>query len=554
MPRIFDAVYDYIELEDVEFDLVTSPIFQRLHSIKQLGPLHTVFPSAQHSRFSHTIGVFYIIKKMISHLEKRFETDEYGYQFERGDKEILKFAALLHDIGHVPLSHIGEEVLKETAKEDIIQKLEDGEVDITGKERGWWRLFPEEECESGSTKLRGGSTKLHERLSAEIILHDNEIDKILSKVWGDPRDLEQAKIKIARIIVGTDETDIPTLLLHSELDADRLDYLLRDSFFTGVGYGHIDLDYIISRLAVYREEDGTAHLCIENKGLHTVEHYILGRFFLQTQVIFNRKVRFMDLLFTDVMKYMVKGKCDEDCKLMNLADFRGHIRECKGINKRKHLHEVYAYTDAQVFVKMRRLHEKLDTKETDGTADEEELYINDCIKIIMDGKVSDPIYTCQMREDLVENEEPEKSLQDKANKIAVDVAEELGFCKEGVKRVKVDVVAQEVMKYQKRKTVNDEGKEEANSEAVKIMYEEPGGDKQWKYAAESNATILDGLTDRALVIFNVYYIPLKRVEGDEEIKTKEGIIKKAYGKFIQDHFQLGMKNLAKDEKKVNKNP
>lgn len=112
--RIYDAVYGYIELDEIEFELVNLPIFQRLHWIKQLGPLHTVFPSAQHSRFSHSIGVFHIVKKMLEHLENR--SDNHHYKFDKNEKqeEILKFAALLHDIGHVPLSHVGEEVLKST--------------------------------------------------------------------------------------------------------------------------------------------------------------------------------------------------------------------------------------------------------------------------------------------------------------------------------------------------------------------------------------------------------------------------------------------------------
>ena len=140
-------------------------------------------------------------------------------------------------------------------------------------------------------------------MSAEIVLHSKDVDDILSKEkgWKAPKARKKAKKKIAEIIVGKNYEDVPTLLLHSELDADRLDYLLRDSFFAGVGYGKIDLDYIISRLVIFRDERDVADICIENKGLHTIEHYILGRFFLQTQVIYNRKVRFMDLLFYDVM-------------------------------------------------------------------------------------------------------------------------------------------------------------------------------------------------------------------------------------------------------------
>ena len=211
--RIYDAVYGYVELDEFEFELVTSPIFQRLHRIKQLGPLHTVFPSAQHSRFSHTIGVFYIVTKMMEHLENRPDEHKYDFRKEEKQKELLKFAALLHDIGHVPLSHVGEEVLKETTEEELREKFMPKTKDKTfdpfeQQEIKWWKLFPEKQ-------YLDGSTKLHERLSAEIVLYNEEIDKVLSKVWQTKKDCLKAKTIIAQIFVGQDETDVPTLLLHS---------------------------------------------------------------------------------------------------------------------------------------------------------------------------------------------------------------------------------------------------------------------------------------------------------------------------------------------------
>lgn len=183
---------------------------------------------------------------MIEHLENRPDEHMYGFRKDERQKELLKFAALLHDIGHVPLSHVGEEVLRSVAKKKIEEEsliIEEGATfDIFAKgELSWWNLFPEKE-------YHGSNTKLHERLSAEIVLHSEEIDGVLSKVkgWKTKKRRQEAKEKIAQIIVGQNYTDVPTLLLHSELDADRLDYLLRDSFFTGVGYGKIDLDSVLS--------------------------------------------------------------------------------------------------------------------------------------------------------------------------------------------------------------------------------------------------------------------------------------------------------------------
>ncbi len=542
-PRIYDAVYGYIELDECEFKLVNTAIFQRLHWIKQLGPLHTVFPSAQHSRFSHTIGVFYIAKKMIEHLKR---LQECGYAFGKNDEKILRFAALLHDIGHVPLSHVGERVLAQEMEtrpraEDIKRRRGVRTLDLLGikpSQKAWHLLFPDE-------SLLFSSPKLHERLSAEIVLHNEEIDAVLARVWhGKPKRAE-CKRRIAQAIVGMNLSDIPTVLLHSELDADRLDYLLRDSFFTGVGYGQVDLDYIISRLAVYRRDaTDLPVLCVEHKGLHTIEHYILGRFFLQTQVIYNRKVRVLDLLFEDVMSYMLKEAVSDDCRLMNLREFCHCIHMAKGRHKTLHLHKIYSYTDAEVFMRMRRLHEELDRKEKDGSADDRELYINDCIKTIMDGDVPDPVFhTCHRLVDRPCQKDYEERLERRARRIAKRIASKLKIYPG---RIKTDFSSQEVMKYAKRfmrtdargesnsKAVNTGTEEEANREAVRVMFRPPNGTDDWRYAAECKGTILGNLTDKALLLFNCYYVrPKGRDDDSEKVKAK---IENAFTELINKEF------------------
>lgn len=539
-PRIYDAVYGYVELDEIEFELVNTAIFQRLHWIKQLGPLHAVFPSAQHSRFSHTIGVLFIAKKMIDHLRKLNKRgSEHGYGFTGNEDRILKFAALLHDIGHVPLSHIGERVLAESVGEGHQADTEETgngktldlfAADMTASRRNWRDLFPGPPEEA----LICSRTKLHERLSAEIVLHDKKIDAVLSQVpgWKRPNARRVAKKKIAETIVGMDLTSVPTMLLHSELDADRLDYLLRDSFFTGVGYGQIDLDYIISRLVIHRNgEADCGELCVEHKGLHTVEHYILGRFFLQIQVIFNRKVRLMDLLFEDVMGYMLQTECPNVSRLTSLQEFCECIRKAQVETDRSHLHRIYSYTDALVLTKMRQLHEHLDEKEKKGGANERELYINDCIKMIMDGKLADPVLpTCQRLVDwsLRKDERLVQTIRRQAKRIARKVAKECGVSE---RRIKTDLAQQDVMKYSRK----EEAERESNREAVKILYRTPGGVDARKAAAESNATILGRLIDRRLLLFNCYYVE-SRNQKEAEVKRIREAIADAFKSFILRHF------------------
>ena len=520
MHRIYDSVYGYIHLEDDEFKLVTSPIFQRLQRIKQLGPLHVVFPSAQHSRLSHSLGVFHIVTKMIQHFEKKGLQDSIG----KSDEKALRFAALLHDIGHVPISHTGEKVLKKTysieTKTDNIDAF-DGKID-------WRKLFE---------GYQGKNSKLHECLSAQIVLYNIEIDEILKDSYPDENARKNFKGKIAKIIVGTSDGEDERLgtLLHSELDADRLDFLLRDSTFTGVGYGHIDLDYIISRLQFVTDEGGIPRLCVEGKGLRTLEHYILARFFLQTQIIYNRKVRLLDRLFEDVMKYMIVDQKKK--RIMNLQEFLEHIRGNESDSnkeKRAKLHDIYEYTDDLVFIEMRKLHDELDSKtrkwkESKKTTKNKEIYINDCIKLIMDAQIPKPLESHQKMIEVEKgkSEDYETQIERKANKIALDTAQKLGIHKE---RILVDVISEPVMKYTNLMFEEDE---EPNREAVRFCYKNTEEKLCQDFAVNSNATILRWLVDRKLLMLNVYYIEHRNSED----APKRDAIKAAYKDLVSSEFQ-----------------
>ena len=372
------------------------------------------------------------------------------------------------------------------------------------------------------------ATKLHELLSAEVVLNSEEIAEILKEKWPDQHDLGKARRRIAELITGVGKNDTLSLLLHSELDADRLDYLLRDSFFTGVGYGHVDLEYVMSRLAVVWDEYDIPSLCFELKGLHTVEHCILGRFFLQTQVIFNRKVHLLDLLFIDVMEYMVRQGRDKDWRLMDLSDYLGHIRKSNGPDRREHEHQIYKYTDAQVFVQMRALHEELDKELKQQCQEEnsrsEKTYINDCTKTIMDGQVPDAVISHQIMLDALVDTEKVDQIREDAKQIADRVAGSLAVdpC-----RIKVDIIERAVMKYRS----NDD----TNREAVKITYLRDK-DQAMEYVARSNASLLNGLKDKFLLICYVYYIRSKK-EADDEVANREAVIRKAFQEFVLKYFQ-----------------
>ena len=528
MKRVYDPIYRYIEFEEDEFDLITSPIFQRLQGIKQTGPLHLVFPGAVHTRYSHSLGVFHIVKKMILHLKSRMGKMGKNYFGGEMEERELKFAALLHDIGHLPVSHSGERALIAAYESKRAEKYkrQGTKRQVDPKLISWTSLFDD--------KYLSSSTQLHECLSVEMLLKDKEIDKVLQKAKYLPK-----KENIASIIVGEHKNQRLNTLLHSELDADRLDYLLRDSYFTGVDYGKIDLDYIVSRLIMPTEEEleGEAFLCVEDKGLHTVEHYILSKFFLTTQVLSNRRVRALEILFDEVMKYMILSSKKSDYHILDLEELLQHIKQGNTDN----LHEIYAYTDAQVFTKMRKLHEYLDKKVKSRKGNEEEGYINDCIKMIMDAQIADPVESAQILVELKRNEadmqakrypSERRRIESEAMKIAKAAAEKLKIYQ---KRIKVDVKPVGLMTYTNIKDTREKPAEEPNREAVRIYIENAQKtENRIKFAAESKASILKSLIDKELLLFNVFYVKSSKEQAQEGEKIKK--IRKHFERFVANNF------------------
>jgi len=536
--RIYDNLYGYITLNKSEFDLVRSPLFQRLQWIKQLGPIHTVFPSALHSRYSHSLGVFHIIKKMMKHLE---DTGE-GFLNDR-EKDELRLAALLHDIGHIPLSHTGEIVLQDVyeakRKKSYTKKTS---LDLT-QEITWRDLFED--------KYKGSTTALHECLSAEVVLNDKEVTSIFEG-YSKLKEYTPNKRSVAQLIVGTHPNEKMNSLLHSELDADRLDYLLRDSAFTGVGYGQVDLYYIIRRLIMPNEPDleDSNCLCVDYKGLHTIEHYILARYFFYMQVVFNDRIILLDLLFSDVMKYMILNKSDgkNNWHLLDLNEFLGHIRQKKGSHE-ENSHRVYEYTDAQVFTKIRYLHDELDkkvkklrkAKKRFCIKEKEQDCINDCAKMIMDAQVPGAIITEQIIVEVERDEAKHKkknyaserrTIENEANKIVEKVAKELKLYKG---RIKVDIRKRQLMKYTNIRDSKQMKDEVPNKEAVKIYNKNAKNSKnKIKFAAESNASILQHLVDKELLIFNVFYVKSSKHQDDNDMKKK---IRQYFEKFVVAYFQ-----------------
>jgi len=220
---INDPIYGFISIPDeFIFDVIEHPYLQRLRRISQLGLSHLVYPGAVHTRFQHVIGAMHLMGKAIAVLRKK------GHTISDEEKRAVLLAILLHDIGHGPFSHALEY--------DIVKSV------------------------------------THENISAYFI-------ERLEKYFGS--DLRLA------LTIFEDNYHKPFLhqLVSSQLDMDRLDYLNRDSFFSGVSEGIIGSDRLIEMLAVH---DG--NLVLEEKGIYSVEKFIVARRLMYWQVYLHKTV------------------------------------------------------------------------------------------------------------------------------------------------------------------------------------------------------------------------------------------------------------------------
>ena len=263
---IHDPVHGQVWLTKVEIDLINSEQFQRLRGIGQLTPVDLVFPGATHKRFAHSIGAAHVIGMIAAH--KRVAA-----YFEDGRDELvqlLRLAALLHDVGHLPFSHVGEMAWLAAGPYRAASE--------TGEEVSIFDF----------AAAAGVSRSVHEELSA-LLVCDSPIAKIIDAACA-PVDGEAASVVVQRIIDGSHPDLVMRNLLSSDLDCDRLDYLLRDSLTAGLVYGHIDLGYLVGSLLVADGPDGPTLAIDGRHGLLTGEHFLLARYFHYAQFVTHKTV------------------------------------------------------------------------------------------------------------------------------------------------------------------------------------------------------------------------------------------------------------------------
>ena len=247
---IIDPVHGDVGLSKLETELIDTPTFQRLRRIKQLGFAYTVYPNARHSRFEHSLGVMHIMSRIL----ETFRSQDEGSVSE-DDFRKLRIAALLHDIGHYPYSHLTEKIDWDSAQKYISKKGE-----------------PEEEETSTPKKY-----PKHDKLGEIVITERKDIKEKLEKNNIDPQDIAA--------LVGGQHQAIPNLL-NASLDVDRLDYLVRDSLNTGLPYGKIDINYIVNNLELTNKME----IVVRAKARSSIEHMLMGRYFMFNTVYMHKTV------------------------------------------------------------------------------------------------------------------------------------------------------------------------------------------------------------------------------------------------------------------------
>ncbi len=276
--EVRDPIHGLIHLTDQELRIVNTLAFQRLRRIRQLAMADLVYPGALHTRFEHSLGTLHIAQQILERLDKSDNqpTDE--------EVKITRLAALLHDIGHGPFSHVSEYLLDHYYDHNAV-------VPAASRE------------------------KIHEKITVDIINQVGEIAELLSN---------EERQQITDIIRGTRSRNYQRDIVSSSLDADKMDYLLRDAYFSGVRYGVFDLDKVVD--ACRKHEPGSeSYLVIDEEGLFAVEQLLLAKHHMTQQVYAHRVRIITDLMIVRGLELAVEDGVEEIQQLYSYDGSAGFL-------------------------------------------------------------------------------------------------------------------------------------------------------------------------------------------------------------------------------------
>jgi len=274
---IRDPIHRYIEIDDLAIAIIDTVEMQRLRRIRQLGFSYLVYPGANHTRFEHSLGVYHLTNVLLDRLE-----------VEKEEEKELLVASLIHDIGHGPYSHVTEPLIKK-----LTGKSHEDIEDII--------FVQNAEAESSAARI------------AEV-LEEHRLDtrKILSYIKGEKVD-------------DSDDRDF-SRILNGEIDVDKMDYLVRDSYYTGVAYGVVDNIRLIQGLDFFK-----GSLVITEKGILPAEYLLFSRFLMYPTVYNHHTSRIAQLMLLKALEDFIESE-DYALTLRKMDDFavNNSLRNAKG--------------------------------------------------------------------------------------------------------------------------------------------------------------------------------------------------------------------------------
>ena len=294
--RIADPVHGTVWFSDLEIEVLSTQCFQRLRGVKQLGLAHLVFPGADYSRLSHSIGVNHVTGRILDSLR-----DNAGLEITDDEYELYRLAGLLHDIGHYPFSHTLENAISEYYRNESQPMLFTTASEPTDNQE---TLIPYDENDGKAKSLK------HEAVGGLLLEADEEINRVLKNHGIDPQSIHAL---FTRRLAETGTAPNLASLISSDLDADRIDYLCRTATHTGLPYGLVDIEYLLSQMRL----DNEKRICLDPSALRTAEHFLLGRYFDYQQVSFHKTVASLEWVLSDVVKEMLRLK-KFDCSRLGI--------------------------------------------------------------------------------------------------------------------------------------------------------------------------------------------------------------------------------------------
>lgn len=274
--RITDPIHGSIFITPLEADIVSSKSFQRLHNIRQLGLAHLIFPGANYSRFSHSLGACHNASRMLYSAQQN--TTRKSGQINDLEKA-LRLGALLHDIGHYPFSHATEHVIQNFYSKHKLQPV-----------------GPISQTNSPTPKGNGIN---HEALGRKVLEHDPELAQIFER--------HDVDVEAVKTIFSKESPENSLVeMISSDLDCDRLDYLKRTAHHTGLPYGGVDTDFLASQARV----DNEFRFCFSSRAIRAADHLLISRYYDYLQVPYNKTVCSLEWSLTTCIEMLLENGLD----------------------------------------------------------------------------------------------------------------------------------------------------------------------------------------------------------------------------------------------------